>query len=110
MSDDGSHLAVLAEPMRIMCVLEQISKLYGVGLHKAEVPMTYDEIKLYYFAMEPEWRMPTPVDIEAMPEINSYYNIWIDGDIVQEALKYTRPLIKRTLILIKTVDSNIKLD
>lgn len=101
MSDDGSHLSVLAEPMRIMCVLEQIERLYSVELHKAKVEMTFDEIKLYYFAMGPEWRMPTPMDVGAMPEINSYYNIWIDGDIVQEALKYTRPHIKRTLILIK---------
>lgn len=99
MSDDSELLSELAETN--MSAIEKISRLYRVELHKAEVTMTYDEVKLYSFAMGPEWRLPTLVDLEAIPELDSYYSIWVEDDVVQLALRINRPQLKRGLILIK---------
>ena len=91
MSDDGSHLSVLA----------QVEQLYGIELYISPMPLTHDEAMMYYFTLSDKWRMPTPVDIDRIHELDVYYNIWIKGDPVQLALSVTRPHIKRMLVLIK---------
>lgn len=95
MSDDGSHLSVLA----------QVEKLYGIELRISDTPLTHDEARLYYFTLSDKWRMPTPVDSKRIHELDAYYNTWVEGDLVQMALSYTRPHIKRMLVLIKRVDN-----
>lgn len=91
MSDDGSHLSVLAN----------LEKLYGIELYISPEPLTYDEARMYYFTLSDKWRMPTIADSNRFHELDAYYNIWIEGDLVQLALSVTRPHIKRMLVLIK---------
>lgn len=94
MSDDGSHLSVLA----------QVEQLYGIEMRISDTPLTYDEARMYYFTLSDKWRMPTPADSNYFHEF-VYYNLWIEGDLVQLALSVTRPHIKRMLVLIKRVDN-----
>lgn len=91
MSDDGSHLSVLA----------QVEQLYGIELYISPMPLTHDEAIMYYFTLSDKWRMPTPVDSKRIHELDAYYNTWVEGDMVQLALSMTRPHIKRMLVLIK---------
>lgn len=86
MSDDGSHLSVLATQ--------------ATQEHISPTALTYTEAKLYQFAMADHWRPTTIADD------HPYNNIWIEDDVVQLALSVTRPNIKRYVRLVKKeVDS-----
>lgn len=102
--DNGSHLSVLATPAAQYQYTEQT--------HVAPTTLTYDEAKLYQFAMAGEWRPLTIADVNDMywgVDINPYNSIWIEDDAVQIALSVTRPDIKRMLVLVKKrVDSQYK--
>lgn len=96
--DNGSHLSVLAQTQ---------PENPQEQTHQAPNSLTYDEAKLYLFAMSEEWRPLTIADVNEMhwevvdPRDNPYNILWIEDDVVQIALSVSSPDIKRFLRLVR---------
>ena len=78
MSDDGSHLSVLATQATPAAQYQ-----YTEQTHIAPIPLTYTEAKLYAFAQAEHWRPLTIADVNDMYYDNPYVNLWIEDDAVQ---------------------------